>query len=157
MAWLLHSRLDPRRVVVVVAVVCTCVVAVVVEVAARPPAVPPLYSEGIATSELGCVVAVPPQTVARYIVGTSLLDSVIAVPGAALPTVRRVQAARTWLGTGRIPRTSTYREMYDRALLDLRALTLANGAFLAARAEPWFGYVWPRDASFAVAAFSAGG
>jgi len=68
-----------------------------------------------------------------------------------------VQAARTWLGTGRNPKASAYREMYHRALLDLRALTLPNGAFLAARGQPWFGYVWPRDASFAVAAFSATG
>ena len=46
--------------------------------------------------------------------------------------------------------------MAERALLDLRLLTDDNGAIVAAPHERW-NYVWPRDASWAAAAFAAAG
>jgi glucoamylase len=138
----------------VVAVLCTLVVAVFDEPWQRP-VIPALHSAGIATAELDGVVAVPPRTAVRYVVGTSLLEPVIPIAGAAIPLVHRIQAERAWLASGRpLAEGSRYRGMYERALLDLRCLTLRNGAFLAAMG-PGFGYVWPRDASFAAAAFSA--
>jgi len=153
----LRSRLDARRVVMGAVVGCTLGAVVLVELALRPPAIPPLYSQGIATGERGGAVAVQPQAVTRYVAGTSLLERIGEVPGAALPTALRVQDERAWVAAGLVPAEgSGYREMSERALLDLRALTLPNGAFLAAWG-PWFRYVWPRDASFAVAAFSATG
>lgn len=44
--------------------------------------------------------------------------------------------------------------MAERALLDLRLLADSNGAIVAAPYKRW-NYVWPRDASWAAAAFAA--
>jgi len=146
-----------RRVAVCAAVVGVLIAAVVVLLARRVPHVPPLYSEGIARAEKGGVVLVPAQSPARYVAGTSLLEPTVSLPGAAVATTRDVQAARAWLAAGRVPGKDTrYAHMAERALLDLRLLTLPNGAALAAW-TPMFRYVWPRDASFAVAAFSITG
>ena len=48
------------------------------------------------------------------------------------------------------------RQMYDRSLLVLRALTGRNGAVAAGARDGW-AYVWPRDASAAAIAFAASG
>jgi GH15 family glucan-1,4-alpha-glucosidase len=47
-------------------------------------------------------------------------------------------------------------DLAAQALSDLRALTLPSGAVLAGPHGPW-AYVWPRDASFAAAAYCATG
>lgn len=74
------------------------------------------------------------------------------------PRVRAaVVADRGWLRAGRIPGATPYeRQAATRALLDLRLLTAPNGACVASWPRNW-NYVWPRDAAFAVAAFSATG
>jgi hypothetical protein len=48
------------------------------------------------------------------------------------------------------------REMYERSLLVLHALTARNGAVAAGARDGW-AYVWPRDASAAAIAFAAAG
>lgn len=48
------------------------------------------------------------------------------------------------------------REMYERSLLILHALTGRNGAVAAGARDGW-AYVWPRDASAAAIAFAAAG
>jgi GH15 family glucan-1,4-alpha-glucosidase len=50
-------------------------------------------------------------------------------------------------------RTEAQRAAAARALLDLRLLLRPDGALLAAQ-TPYWAYVWPRDASFAAAAFA---
>ncbi|WP_433168100.1 glucoamylase [Kribbella sp. CA-247076] len=49
-----------------------------------------------------------------------------------------------------------YGELVGRAVADLDALTLPNGATLAGADGPWR-YVWPRDASFVAGAYCAVG
>lgn len=74
------------------------------------------------------------------------------------PGVRTAIAeSRAWLKKGTVPgSTAKERRMAGRALLDLRLLTDRNGAAVAARYKRW-NYVWPRDASWAAAAFAATG
>ena len=68
---------------------------------------------------------------------------------------RRVPAPG--LGKGVVPgATEKERRIAERALLDLRLLTDPNGAAVAAPYKRW-NYVWPRDASWAAAAFAATG
>ncbi len=66
-------------------------------------------------------------------------------------------ADRRWLAAGRVPgRTPAERELARGALADLRLLTQPDGAMAAA----WYGrwkYAWPRDSSWAAAAFAATG
>ncbi|CAN5609468.1 hypothetical protein BH24ACT22_BH24ACT22_12330 [soil metagenome] len=68
-----------------------------------------------------------------------------------------VAEARSWLKKGRVPgSTEDERRMAERTLLDLRLLTDEKGAIVAAPYKRW-NYVWPRDASWAAAAFAATG
>jgi GH15 family glucan-1,4-alpha-glucosidase len=68
-----------------------------------------------------------------------------------------VRADRAWLADGNVPgMTPLERDAAGRALLDLRMLTLPNGASTAS----WYGswnYMWPRDGAFTAAAFAATG
>lgn len=78
-----------------------------------------------------------------------LLDPVAAEAAAA--------SSRAWLADGVVPGADgPYADLGESALLDLRALTLENGATLAAASPKWR-YVWPRDASFVAAAFARTG
>lgn len=68
--------------------------------------------------------------------------------------IDRTGRGRTWPDTGRIPgRTPQQRAAAERALLSLHALLQPNGAVAAAWTEGWK-YDWPRDSSFAAAAFA---
>ncbi|MEV6952535.1 hypothetical protein [Streptomyces sp. NPDC051183] len=61
---------------------------------------------------------------------------------------------REWLAAGAVPgRTPAQRAAAERALLAMRALLQPNGA-LAAGWEHGWKYSWPRDSSFAAAAFA---
>lgn len=141
----------------VVAMVAIPVVVAAVVLAGRSPPVPPLYGEGIAGGSSGRVVSVPAGTHGEYVAGTSFLALPQSVPGAAVASGDDVAEARAWLAAGRVPgMASGYGSLAERALLDLRLLTLANGASVAA-VPPRFRHVWPRDASFAAAAFSVTG
>ena len=74
-------------------------------------------------------------------------------PGAAAAAAE----SRGWLDEGTVPgENDVERRISERALLDLRLLTRPNGAALAGPHSRW-GYVWPRDASFAAVAFAATG
>jgi hypothetical protein len=68
-----------------------------------------------------------------------------------------VRADQAWLADGSVPGlTPSERDAASRALLDLRMLTLPNGASTAS----WYGawnYMWPRDGAFAAAAFAVTG
>lgn len=108
---------------------------------------------------------------ASYVPGSSVL----ALPGGKarlIPfgldtpvTLRRddprvaeaVRADQAWLADGTVPgMTPRERDVAERALLDLRMLTLPNGASTAS----WYGawnYMWPRDGAFTAAAFAVTG
>lgn len=79
----------------------------------------------------------------------ALLDTARAQDAAA--------ASRAWLASGVVPGVDgPFAALGEAALLDLRALTLDDGAALAAASPKWR-YVWPRDASFTAAAFARTG
>jgi glucoamylase len=64
---------------------------------------------------------------------------------------------RSWLARGAVPgRTAARRELSARALLDMRLLSTAGEAPVAAWYRIWK-YVWPRDSSFAAAALTMTG
>ncbi|MDX3537079.1 hypothetical protein PV721_22420 [Streptomyces sp. MB09-01] len=70
------------------------------------------------------------------------------------PAVRQIAQSRAWLASARVPgRTPAQRAAAGRALLAMRALLRPNGA-LAAAWSPGWNYSWPRDSSFASAAFA---
>lgn len=97
----------------------------------------PLYSDGVVLDAAGV-----PQVVS---VGDDAADDA---------TQRARQDA--WLAAGTVPGPERYAPMAERALRDLDALVLDNGAALAG-ANPAWRYVWPRDASFTVAALARTG
>ncbi|WP_051265304.1 glycoside hydrolase family 15 protein [Nakamurella lactea] len=71
--------------------------------------------------------------------------------------VRQITESWRWLAQGTIPgRTLEQRSVATRALLSMRALLQPNGALAAAWYSIWK-YSWPRDTSFAAAAFAATG
>ncbi|GAA6524644.1 glycoside hydrolase family 15 [Intrasporangium sp. DVR] len=65
-------------------------------------------------------------------------------------------AARAWLDSGTVPGLAPQREVVERALLDLRALTRPNGAVAAGPTGPW-AYAWPRDNAFVAVAYAVTG
>lgn len=70
---------------------------------------------------------------------------------------KAVAADRAWLAGGTVPGASAaHRDMATRALLDLYCLTRPGGATVAAW-YPYWNFVWPRDASWVVAAYAATG
>lgn len=116
-----------------------------------------LYQDGIASTPTGPI-SLPAGTAATYLDHTRVLD-----PGPNASTADRAAAqqqadeANAWLKAGTIPGAGTeYEDMSRGALLDLRALTTADGALIAALNPRWE-YVWPRDNSFAAAAFASTG
>ena len=83
----------------------------------------------------------------------SLLPGTRAVAGATAEAV----AQRAWLASGSVPGTGTRWEGMARdALLDLRTMTLDDGAVLAAGSGPWR-YAWPRDGAFVAVAYARTG
>ncbi|WKV70058.1 hypothetical protein AW27_033535 [Streptomyces sp. PCS3-D2] len=83
--------------------------------------------------------------------GRSASVVVAAGDGRAL---RQIGQSRAWLASGRIPgRSAAERAAAGRALLAMRALLRPNGAMAAGWSPGWM-YAWPRDSSFACAAFA---
>ncbi|MEV6955530.1 hypothetical protein [Streptomyces sp. NPDC051183] len=123
-----------------------------------------LLSNGVATEAV-----TPSQSVdASYVPGGNVLrlpsgkwrylpagatKSVVVDAGDA-GALEQVAASRAWLASGRVPGApGLRRESAERALLSMRALLQPNGSFAAAW-YPFWDFSWPRDSSFAVAAFA---
>lgn len=85
------------------------------------------------------------------------LTSPVTLPRADPRVGEAVHADQDWLANGNVPGlTPAERDAASRALLDLRMLTLPNGASTAS----WYGswnYMWPRDGAFTAAAFAVTG
>ncbi|MFI1383709.1 hypothetical protein [Embleya sp. NPDC020886] len=102
--------------------------------------------------------APPPRTTRPLLLGGVISgpEGPLALPTDA-PATPPTDAERAWLAEGTVPGTTPrHRAMAERALLDMRVLTQADGSVAAA----WFGiwkYVWPRDAAWVAAAFTATG
>lgn len=97
----------------------------------------PLYAEGIVLDEDG-------------------LPRLVRVGAQADHDAAQLARQGRWLEQGSVPGPERYAAMAEQALRDLETLLLPNGAVLAG-ANPAWHYVWPRDASFAVAALARTG
>jgi GH15 family glucan-1,4-alpha-glucosidase len=122
---------------------------------------PMLLSAGVAGMP-GHRTTLAPDSTAAFVPGTSLIDGAAPLPAAGFPAdaptgAAAVAAARSWLAAGRVPgRTDLERAVAARALSDLALLTAPDGAAVAGPFGSW-DLVWPRDASWYVAALSATG
>ncbi len=113
-----------------------------------------LRASGAIVEPGGTVATVPAETTETFIPGTSVLSSADRTDPAV---AQQIEDDRDWLADGHVPGAGTpYAGMAERSLLDLRVLTSASGALMAAPVTAWR-HVWPRDASFAVAAYAATG
>jgi len=115
-------------------------------------------SAGVVGSN-GVARSLPPGQVGTYVPGSSVLalpDGRYLLPDRAVgwaAAAPLVAESRAWLAAGVVPgRTAAERQLAERALLDLRALTTGGGGVVAAWHQHW-DYVWPRDASWAAAAY----
>ena len=141
--------------------------------AARPQAgSPPLFAAGLLGNRTALHAVAPAEAKgAAFLAGSDVLrlaDGRLRYlpPGAAAPltvpagdpgALAAAAGDRAWLARGRLPgRDAAERDAAARALLDLRLLLRDGGAALAAQ-TPYWAYVWPRDASFAAAAFARTG
>lgn len=111
-----------------------------------------LYSEGVFPGEAGHVLA-PAGSSARRIDGTPFLDPASAeIRGALKPSAREIESFRGRLADA-AAHTGRWKGMAESALLDIYALTRANGAVLGA-GSPYWSFVWPRDNAMVVVALS---
>lgn len=154
--------------------------------ATRPNAAPPLFSAGLLGNDRTLLPLTPAEAEgATFVPDTGVLRLAdgsyrYLPPGATVPVTAppgpggawwalggelpddpglraAVEGDRAWLAAGVVPgRTQAQRSAAARALLDLRLLLRPGGAMLAAQ-MPYWAYVWPRDASFAAAAFALTG
>lgn len=102
----------------------------------------------------GSITMIPLPANDRFVPGTSVLASA----DQSNPAVQlQIEDQQNWLASGEVPGAdSPYADMSQRALLDLRALTDGDGSVLASPVTAWR-HVWPRDASFVVAAYAVTG
>jgi len=119
-----------------------------------PPAGPAgLFADGLAVRrDADGVVVVPARSGDSFVPGTRVLTADQSGAGAGADAA----ADRRWLADGTTPGPSNLLAMNQQALLDLRSLMDSNGAVIAGSTPAWR-YVWPRDASFVAAAYSATG
>lgn len=138
--------------------------------ASRPGTPAPLVSAGLLGNERALVPVAPDEVLgSRYVEGSNVLRLAdgryrYLPPGAGEPVTvapddpgaaAAIAADRAWLAEGTVPgATATERDAAGRSLLDLRLLLRPGGAAIAAQ-TPYWAYVWPRDASFTVAAFAS--
>jgi glucoamylase len=158
-----------RRVAAVGGVTAMAVAAVLAAGGAMAPgsADPGLVVIGVAQNPCHPQTALPlgRRVTGQFEAGSSVLltrGDAYAGPGRTVPLTATVagcvrstaQADRAWLSAGTVPgATPAQRAMASRALLDLILAVRPDGAVLAGWRNGWE-YVWPRDASWAVAALA---
>jgi len=140
----------------------------------RPSAPPPLFSTGL-LGNATALATIPPEAGetqgAAYVPGSTVLrladgrlrylpagaSDPVTVPAGDPGATAQIAADRAWLAHGTVPgATAAERDAASRSLLFLRLLQRPGGGVVAA-ATPYWADVWPRDASFAAAAFSVTG
>lgn len=132
----------------------------------------PLHTAGL----LGDGDAVVPVSVAdaegaAYVAGSDVMrladgslryvppghDEAVTVPPGDVGAAESAGRSREWLASGEVPgRIGAELDAAARALLDLRLLTMSNGAVAAGWHGIWR-YSWPRDASWVCAALALTG
>jgi GH15 family glucan-1,4-alpha-glucosidase len=116
----------------------------------------PLLSAAVVVDADGRRVLVPPDGARPQVLpGTRALAGHTAAGGGT--ATGQGPAQLSWLGRGRVPgQGGPHADLVRDALLDLRVLTLDDGASVAGWPQPWR-YVWPRDAAFVAAALARTG
>jgi glucoamylase len=133
---------------------------------------PPLMAAGLLGNRSGLLAVTPEQAHgAAYLPGSTVLrladgrlrylpagaDAPLTVPAGDPGAMAAVAGERAWLAGGSLPGAGpAEREAAARSLLFLRLLLRPGGAAIAAE-TPYWAYVWPRDGSFAAAAFAVTG
>jgi glucoamylase len=142
-------------------------------IAARRPDPPaPLFTVGLLGNQVTLLGLGPAEAAgATYLDGSTVLrlpdgrlrylppgaSTAVTVPAGDAGALAAAAAERAWLARGRLPgATWAEREAAARSLAFLRLLLRPGGAEVAAQPGYW-AYVWPRDASFAAAAFAVTG
>lgn len=110
------------------------------------------YARSAARVRAGAVLVV----VAAVVAGVGLAQSPAPARPALVERWVRGNVPDGWLCSGKVA-VGDHAEMTDDALADLRGLSASGGATVAAQAPALWHYVWPRDASFAAAAFAVSG
>ncbi|HEX6674402.1 MAG TPA: glycoside hydrolase family 15 [Actinomycetes bacterium] len=138
----------------------------------RPDASGPLYTAGL-LGNATTLLPVAPQDARglAYLSGSTVLrlpdgrlrylphgaGAAVTVAPDDPGALAAAASERAWLAAGTVPgRGHAERAAAARSLLYLRLLLRPGGAAVAAQPAYW-AYVWPRDASFAAAAFAATG
>ncbi|WP_436770657.1 glycoside hydrolase family 15 protein [Yinghuangia sp. YIM S09857] len=99
---------------------------------------------------------VPPLYLGGVAADAGAPGGLVALPADAPPRAH-TREERAWLASGMVPGTDpAFRDMAERALLDMRLLTRPDGAVAAAWYSIWQ-YMWPRDTAWVVAALCATG
>ena len=114
-----------------------------------------LSSAGISVAPDGTRTPIPPGSDVQFLPGSRVA---VASPGAATqPQLDAAQESRDWLAAGTVPGAGTdFEDMAVDALLDVRALTLDDGAVVAGWSPNWR-YAWPRDNAFVAVALARTG
>jgi glucoamylase len=138
----------------------------------RPDAPAPLFTAGLLGNGSALLPVAPHEARGlAYLPGSTVLRladgrlrylpqgarTALTVPADDPGALRQRDEERAWLAAGTVPGGSrAERDAAARSLLFLRLLLRPGGAAVAAQPAYW-AYVWPRDASFAAAAFHATG
>lgn len=132
----------------------------------------PLYLAGLlGDGDVVVPVSVADAEGAAYVAGSDVLrladgslwyvpaghDRPVAAPPGDIGAARSAGRSREWLASGEVPgRIGVELDAAARALLDLRLLTMSNGAVAAGWHGAWR-YSWPRDASWVCVALALTG
>ncbi len=151
----MRTRLRPLTVVAALTVAVTLVAAAALVAPRGRVAHNTLYQNGVAIDAEGTPTIIPAGQDPELLPGTRVLDP---GPGPDRAAAEELAAeTREWLAQGSLPGVASGQgELARSALLDLRVLTSTDGAVLAGPSTAWR-YVWPRDASFVAAAYTATG
>lgn len=114
-----------------------------------------LSSVGISVAPDGTRTPIPPGSDVQFLPGSRV--AVADPAGATQGQLDAAQESRDWLASGTVPGTGTeFEDMAVDALLDVRALTLDDGAVVAGWSPNWR-YAWPRDNAFVAVALARTG
>jgi glucoamylase len=152
--------------------VLACVLITLLTGANRPTAPAPLLAAGLLGNGDTLTAVAPADAAGATWLGDSLVLRLpdgrlrylppgarepVTVPATDAGAHAAAAADRAWLRAGDIPGADARRrDAAARSLLFLRGLIRPGGGVVAAP-QPRWAYVWPRDASFAAAAFAATG
>lgn len=114
-----------------------------------------LSSVGISVAPDGTRTPIPPGADVEFLPGSRV--AVVDPAEATQEQLDAAQESRDWLAAGTVPGVGTeFEDMAVDALLDVRALTLDDGAVVAGWSPSWR-YAWPRDNAFVAVALARTG